>query len=186
MNSHYKKKHGEENLRTKSAKAKGRLNSKETELVSSDSSPESYADDSRPGTTDEEPDTTDGSTSGPSRKRRAEEDEVANFEYVWNGFGYDDGVHFQQLNNNNNNLPPMTEMQSWCAALAMTLERMPSEYQIKMKVAISIMVGTAELESLQRSDNNSADRADPTDPADTADTTCEETPAENPIPSEIE
>lgn len=181
---HYKKHHGGKNAKTKPATAKVILNSDETEFFSSDLSLESNEDDSRSTTTDEKPHSSasnppDGSTIGRSRKRRAEEDEVANFEYVWNGFGYDNDDQMLD-HNNNNNLPAMTEMQSWCATLAITLEKMPPEYQVKMKMEITFIVGKAELDILRPNDDDSAE------PADSDDTTSEETGAENPIESEIE
>lgn len=47
---------------------------------------------------------------------------------------------------------PLTELQTWCGALALTLEKMPAIDQIEMKMAISNLVGKKELEILKRMD----------------------------------
>lgn len=49
----------------------------------------------------------------------------------------------------------LSEMQSWCAALATTLEKMPSMDQIEMKMTIGNLVWKRELEVLKRNENGS-------------------------------
>lgn len=85
------------------------------------------------------------------RKRKAETDADV-FESTLKQMQLRSAERHEQIKKLTENTKPLSEMQSWCGALALTLEKMPPRDLVEMKMAIGNLVGNKELEILKRSD----------------------------------
>lgn len=83
-------------------------------------------------------------SSGYPRKRKADDEKVA-IDKIWTEFS----AHLT------GNPLPLTGLQPWLVALAITLEKMPAIDQAELKIAIGAMVGKRELELLKKHDDMS-------------------------------
>lgn len=169
LDHHFKQNHGVEKTKPKSTNANASECSK---LIKKEmSSLASTHDESSPSRT-----SNSSSSLELPRKRRAADEEVASFEYLWNGFQDESADHGQDEQMFATHSPPMSQMETWCHALAMDLEKMPQSSQIQMKVKISILIGQEQMEILARN-------GDSVQAEETAETS---SAAENPIKSEVE